>query len=174
MSAGLTPFQTVGPYLHLGLLSGRAAMTAANLTTRIVITGRLLDGAATGIPDGVLEFWAPGFTMVGRVWTAPDGGFHLDTLKPHTRVDTNGSVHAPHFAVRVLARGILTEYVTRVYFADEPDTARDLVWNAVPADRRGTLIAVPVPAPASAPASALVYTFDIVVQGQGETVFFDV
>jgi len=190
VNAGLTPFQTVGPYLHLGLVAGRAPMTAPHLTTPMVITGRLVDGAGAGIADGVLEFWAPGFAMVGRVWTATDGAYHLDTLKPQTRLDADGGVHAPHFAVRVLARGILTEYLTRVYFADEPDTARDVVWNVVPVDRRDTLIAVPVPvpaptqdtasvparpaAPASAPAPTFVYHFDVVVQGPGETVFFDV
>jgi protocatechuate 3,4-dioxygenase alpha subunit len=55
--AGLTPFQTVGPYLHLGLRAGCEPMTAPGLSTRIVIEGRLLDGAGQGIVDGVLECW---------------------------------------------------------------------------------------------------------------------
>lgn len=165
MTARLSPFQTVGPYLHLGLRAGRAAMTAPGLTTTIAIEGQLMDGAGQGIPDGVLEFWAVGFAMVGRVWTASDGGYRLDTVKPQTRLDADG-VHAPHFAVRVLGRGILTEYLTRVYFADEPDTGRDVVLAAVPADRRDTLVAQP--------RAGGTYRFDVVVQGEGETVFFDV
>jgi protocatechuate 3,4-dioxygenase alpha subunit len=164
--AGLTPFQTVGPYLHLGLRVGLAAMTASGRTTRLVLQGRLLDGAGNGVADGVLEFWAPGFDGLGRVWTEGDGRFRLEAVKPATRVDADGAVHAPHFAVRVLARGILTEYLTRVYFSDEPDTDRDVVLQAVPADRRATLIAV-----AGAPRE---YHLDIVVQGDRETVFFDV
>jgi len=64
----------------------------------------------------------------------------------------------------VLARGIQTQYVTRVYFDDEATNERDTVLAAVPADRRGTLIAAAV-----APAD---YRFDIVVQGDRETVFF--
>ena len=162
--SGLTPFQTVGPYLHLGLRAGCVPMTAPGLTTPIAIEGRLLDGDGQGIPDGALEFWAVGFAMVGRVWTASDGSFRLDTLKPQTRVDADG-VHAPHFAVRVLGRGILTEYLTRVYFADEPDTGQDVVLAAVPVDRQATLIA--------APHGGGTYRFDVVVQGAGETVFFD-
>ena len=162
--SGLTPFQTVGPYLHLGLRAGCVPMTAPGLTTPIAIEGRLLDGAGQGIPDGVLEFWAVGFAMVGRVWTASDGTFRLDTLKPQGRVDADG-IHAPHFAVRVLGRGILTEYLTRVYFADEPDTGQDVVLAAVPVDRQATLIA--------APHGGGTYRFDVVVQGAGETVFFD-
>ena len=164
--AGLTPFQTVGPYLHLGLRVGRAPMTVAGLATPVVIQGRLLDGAGDGIGDGVLEFWAAGFDGLGRVWTEGDGRYRLETVKPARRVDPEGAVHAPHFAVRVLARGVLTQYLTRVYFADEPDTDRDVVLQAVPADRRATLIAV-----AGAPSE---YHLDIVVQGERETVFFDV
>ena len=64
------------------------------------------------------------------------------------------------------ARGILTEYLTRLYFADEPDNARDVVLQSVPAARRATLVAVP--------GAAAEYHLDIVVQGEGETVFFDV
>jgi len=163
---GLTPFQTVGPYLHLGLRVGQQPMTAPGLTTPIVIQGRLFDGAGTGIGDGVLEFWAPGFDGIGRVWTDADGGYRLAAVKPAARVDAEGAVHAPHFAIRVLARGILTEYLTRVYFDGDPDNARDVVLQLVPADRRATLVAV-----ATTPSE---YHLDIVVQGTRETVFFDV
>jgi protocatechuate 3,4-dioxygenase alpha subunit len=161
----LTPFQTVGPFLHLGLRAGRPPMTAPGLTTPVVIHGRLLDGAGVGIGDGVLEFWAAGFDDIGRVWTETDGAYRLSAVKPRTRVDASRDVHAPHFAVRVLARGILTEYLTRVYFDDEPDNARDAVLACVPEARRATLIAA-----ADAPSE---YHLDIVVQGERETVFFD-
>src|SRR5262245_45339141 len=164
--AGLTPFQTVGPFLHLGLHAGREPMTAPELTERVVIHGRLLDGAGDGIGDGVLEFWAPGFDRIGRVWTEADGRYRLVAVKPPARVDAGGGVHAPHFAVRVLARGILTEYLTRVYFVGEPENAADIVLQLVPVDRRDTLVAA-----LTAPAE---YHFDIVVQGERETVFFDV
>lgn len=163
--AGLTPFQTVGPYLHLGLRDGLGPMTAAGLPQVITITGRLLDGAGAGIGDGVLEFWAAGFDGLGRACTEPDGGYRLVTRKPLAREDTDGSLHAPHLAVRVLARGILTEYLTRVYFEDEAINDRDVILSTVPAARRATLVAAAV-----APAA---YRFDIVVQGERETVFFD-
>ena len=163
--AGLTPFQTVGPYLHLGLRAGREPMSAPGLTEPLVIAGRLLDGAGEGIADGVLEFWAAGFDGIGRVWTGAGGSYRLAGVKPPARVDRDGPVHAPHFAVRVLARGILTEYLTRVYFAGDPDNDRDLVLTLVPADRRGTLIATP--------AGPREYHLDIVLQGDRETVFFD-
>lgn len=163
--SGLTPFQTVGPYLHLGLRAGREPMTAPDLATPAVIHGRLIDGAGDGIGDGVLEFWAAGFNGVGRVWTETDGHYRLTTMKPVSRVDSGGAVHAPHFAVRVLGRGILTEYLTRVYFDGDPDNDRDLILRSVPAARRATLLALP--------GVANEYHFDIVVQGERETVFFD-
>lgn len=164
--AGLTPFQTVGPYVHLGLRAGLGPMTSPDAATPVVIQGRLVDGAGVGIGDGVLEFWAAGCDGVGRVWTAADGSYRLETVTPPTRVDADGVVHAPHFAVRVLGRGILTEYLTRVYFGGHPDNDRDPVMQTVPAHRRGTLVA--------APGAAAGYQFDIVVQGEHETVFFDV
>jgi protocatechuate 3,4-dioxygenase alpha subunit len=161
---GLTPFQTVGPFLHIGLRDGLAPMTSPTLTTPIVIRGRLFDGAGDGVGDGVLEFWGVGFDRVGRACTEVDGGYRLMTRKPASRHSADGKVHAPHFAVRVLARGILTEYLTRVYFDDEPANERDTILGEVPADRRATLIAATV-----APGE---YRFDVVVQGDGETVFF--
>jgi protocatechuate 3,4-dioxygenase alpha subunit len=153
--AGLTPFQTVGPYLHLGLRDGLGPMTRAGAqATPIVVRGRLLDGAGEGIGDGVLEFWSAGFDGVGRATVMPEPG-----------EDSNGAFHAPHFAVRVLGRGILTEYLTRMYFDGQPANDRDAILREVPAGRRGTLIAT-----ALAPNE---YAFDIVVQGERETVFFD-
>jgi protocatechuate 3,4-dioxygenase alpha subunit len=163
--SGLTPFQTVGPFLHLGLRAGREPMTAQGLTTPSVITGRLLDGAGVGIEDGVLEFWAQGFDEIGRAWTEAGGRYRLVGVKPATRVDPDGAVQAPHFAVRVLARGILTQYLTRLYFSDEPDNARDQILRLVPEDRRATMIAVA--------GTRSEYHLDIVVQGDRETVFFD-
>jgi protocatechuate 3,4-dioxygenase alpha subunit len=143
---------------------GLGPMTAVGLPQPIVIRGRLLDGAAAGIPDGVLEFWAAGFDGIGRVWTDANGGYRLETRMPAVREEPMG-IAAPHFAVRVLGRGILTEYLTRVYFDGQPANERDTILRAVPVERRATLIAVTI--------SPNEYRFDIVVQGDGETVFFD-
>jgi protocatechuate 3,4-dioxygenase alpha subunit len=182
----LTPFQTVGPFLHLGLRYGLGPMRGSGLTTPIVIRGRLIDGAGAGIPDGVLEFWAEGFDAIGRVCTEADGSYRLETRMPTSRelrpptgdspiqqtvgdcppTEAGGLVDAPHFAVRVLARGVLTEYLTRVYFDGDSANERDAILCHVPVDRRATLIAGAV--------GADEYHFDIVLQGEQETVFFDV
>jgi protocatechuate 3,4-dioxygenase, alpha subunit len=160
----LTPFQTVGPYLHLGLCVGLEGQPAP--TSSVVIRGRLLDGNGAGIPDGLLEWWHPTFTTMQRSMTGEDGGFLFEAFKPAAIDGPDGSLQAPHFAVRVLARGILTQYMTRLYFADDLGTAADPILKLVPEGRRQTLLAQPV--------SANEYRFDVVVQGQNETVFFDI
>lgn len=160
---GETPFQTVGPYLHIGLREGLAAMTRGDGGPPMTVAGRLVDGAGAGIPDGVLEFWAPGFRTIGRAFTSADGSYTLETEAPgDASADPGG---APHFAVRVLARGILTQYMTRMYFDGHPANDADPVLAALPADRRTTLLA--------RRHDAGRWTFDVVVQGRGETVFFD-
>jgi len=160
----LTPFQTVGPFLGLGLRVGIHPSTVVEGET-IVIRGYLLDGAGNGIPDGVLEWWHPSLHEVLRSLTASDGGFAIETVKPPA-ITAGGGTQAPHLALRVLARGILTQYMTRVYFADEPANSDDAVLAAVPESRRQTLIAR-----SQSPSE---FRFDIVVQGENETVFFDI
>ena len=162
--AALTPFQTVGPYLHIGLRTGLEPASA--LGAGIVIRGRLLDGKGMGIPDGVLEWWHPSLAAVHRSMTGEDGGFQFQTGKPPAIEGPGGSTQAPHFAVRVLARGVLTHYMTRVYLADDTATADDPIMQLVPENRRATLIAQAV--------SANEYRFDVVLQGANETVFFDI
>lgn len=162
--AGETPFQTVGPYLHIGLRAGLSAMTRRDGGgTPMTVVGRLIDGAGAGISDGVLEFWAPGFTSVGRAFTGADGVYAIETRLPGDESADPGG--APHFAVRVLARGILTQYMTRMYVDGHPANADDAVLGAIAPDRRATLLA--------RRRDDGQWSFDVVVQGPGETVFFD-
>src|SRR5215203_4754561 len=145
----VTPFQTVGPYWSIGLRTGFEPPAVGQPGVRVVVRGRLIDGAGAGIPDGILEWWHPGLVSIQRSTTENGGSFVIETLK------------APHLAIRVLGRGILTQYVTRLYFADDPDTAADPVLKLVPQHRRTTLLAQPT--------SAGEYSFDVVVQGENET-----
>ncbi len=152
--APLTPFQTVGPFLHIGFRAGLAPLADSQAGVRITIRGKLVDGAGAGIPDGVLEWWHPDLPEVQRSFTSDGGAFEINTIK------------APHVAVRILGRGIQLPYVTRVYFEDDATTADDPILKLVPEHRRGTLIAHRI--------ADNEYRFDVVVQGANETVFFDV
>ena len=163
--AGLTPFQTAGPFLSLGLCAGIAADPAAG-PSAIEIRGRMLDGRGEPVPDGVVEFWHPSFTHVRRALTTADGTYRTIVDRPGAIDGPEGRVQAPHLAVRVLGRGILTQYLTRVYFPDEPMNASDEILLRVPDDRRATLIATRL--------GERAYGFDVTLQGERETVFFQV
>jgi protocatechuate 3,4-dioxygenase alpha subunit len=106
------------------------------------------------------------FKGFGRVGTDGRGCFAFDTIKPGVVADPDGKPQAPHIVLAVFARGMLLHLYTRIYFEDEAANAADPVLALVPADRRATLIAKRTGNGA--------YTFDVHMQGDKETVFFDV
>jgi len=155
--------------------------------TRIRIEGRVLDGDGAPINDAMIEIWqadAQGryanprdnrarpnakFKGFGRSATDKSGVYSFDTIKPGTVPGPGGKPQAPHIVVCIYSRGMLRQVYTRLYFADEASNAADPILALVPEDRRGTLIAHK-----QAKGDMSVYTFDIRVQGENETVFFDV
>jgi protocatechuate 3,4-dioxygenase alpha subunit len=184
----VTPSQTTGPYFTMRLPWDAGPFVVPDGTPgAITIFGRLYDGAGDPIPDGLIETWqaspdgrfahpddprgpVPGgdgqFRGFGRAPAGRDGSFRIVTLKPGALPAGHGLVEAPHVNVSVFARGMLDRSVTRIYFPDEEAAnAADPVLQAVPPQRRATLIAVPV-------AGGLL-RFDIRMQGPAETVFFD-
>jgi protocatechuate 3,4-dioxygenase alpha subunit len=155
---------------------------------KIRIEGRITDGDGMQINDAMLEIWqadsqgrylhargeAPRpnatFTGFGRSATDKEGIFSFDTIKPGTVAGPNGKPQAPHIVVCIFSRGMLRQVYTRLYFSDEAAAnATDPILNLVPADRRGTLIAHK-----EAGTEPPRYRFDIRVQGDNETVFFDI
>jgi protocatechuate 3,4-dioxygenase alpha subunit len=149
VSRGLTPAQTVGPYLELGLPWPAGADAPG--PARVRIAGRVLDGEGAPVPDALVETWDAVARAFCRCPTDDDGRWAVSTPR------------APHYGVNVFARGLLHRVVTRIYLADDPE---DPVLATVPPDRRATLIAVPDGPDA--------FRFDVRLQGEGETVFFDV
>ena len=155
--------------------------------TRIRIEGQVLDGDGMPINDAMIEIWqadAQGryahprdnrarpntkFTGFGRSATDKNGFYSFDTIKPGPVPGPNGQPQAPHIVFCIFSRGMLRQIYTRLYFSDEAGNAADPILSVVPADRRGTLIAH-----RSAEGNVPVYRFDIRVQGEKETVFFDI
>ena len=193
MSLGVTPSQTVGPFLAIGLpWPDGSFVVPAGTPGAVVIGGQVFDGAGAPVPDALVETWqadpdsrfdhpddprgaAPatvaGFRGFGRSATDGDGRYQISTLRPGALPSTGGGFEAPHLDVSVFARGLLDRVVTRIYFPDETDAnAADPVLTSIadPA-RRSTLIAVSDP---DRPGTA--FHFDIRLQGERETVFFDV
>jgi protocatechuate 3,4-dioxygenase alpha subunit len=189
---GLTPSQTVGPFLAIGLpWPDGPDVVEPGTAGAVTIGGRVFDGAGAPVPDALVETWqaAPdgsfrhpddprgggdpefrGFRGFGRSATDEDGRWHVVTLRPGSFPARDGGSEAPHLDVTVLARGLLDRVVTRIYFADEEAAnAADPVLASVDPARRGTLIATPEPA-----GEAGRFRFDIRLQEPRETVFFDI
>jgi protocatechuate 3,4-dioxygenase alpha subunit len=171
-----TAAQTVGPYFHLGTDRLFIADLAGNAPgEKVAIAGRVLDGDGKPVNDALIEIWQagpdgkfnpPGFAGFGRVATDDQGAFRFTTLKPGRVEGIGGALQAPHLVVAVFMRGLLRHLVTRIYFPDEPANGEDAILNLVPAGRRATLVAVRTPV-----AGAL--EWNVVLQGEHETVFFD-
>jgi protocatechuate 3,4-dioxygenase alpha subunit len=155
--------------------------------TRIRVEGRVLDGDGVGINDAMLEIWqadAQGryahprdartrpntrFKGFGRSATDKSGTYSFDTIKPGSVPGPDGKPQAPHIVFCIFSRGMLRQIYTRLYFSDEAANGADPILAMVPADRRGTLIAHK-----ETQGDRTVYRFDIRVQGENETVFFDI
>ncbi len=120
----------------------------------------MLDGAGAPVPDALVETWSSEPAAFARCPTDDDGRWFVVVPAPQAVAG-----QAPHLAVNVLARGLLHRLVTRIYFPGEALNASDLVLAGVPAERRGTLMAR---------AGDDGHRFDIRLQGDDETVFFDV
>jgi len=190
VTAGITPSQTIGPFLAIGLPwpDGPSVVPPGTPGT-IEITGKVFDGAGAPVPDALVETWqadpdsrfdhpddprgavppaVAGFRGFGRSATDADGYYRISTLRPGALPCPDGGTEAPHLDVSVFARGLLDRLVTRIYF---PDFAalndQDPVLSSLPVrSRAATLIA--------APTASGEYRFDVRLQGEDETVFFDV
>ena len=198
-----TPSQTGGPYVHIGLAPSQAgfeifASNVGNQLTnsqtrgdRICIEGRVFDGSGEPLRDVLIEIWQanadgkyahPGdlqdkdldahFRGWGRTGADFDTGlYRFDTIKPGEVVGRQGVLQAPHINLWVVARGINIGLHTRLYFGDEvAANAQDPVLNSIEwVSRRRTLLAQ-----RTVLDDQVVYQFDIHLQGERETVFFDI
>jgi protocatechuate 3,4-dioxygenase alpha subunit len=197
MTAPPTGSQTVGPFFHLGM----AYLERGNLVPqdfageRVTIRGKVLDGDGNIVPDAVLEIWqadsagcypddifpqnsgTPRFLGFGRIETDDNGEFGFTTIKPGRVPFPGGGLQAPHLVVTLFSRGLLKPLHTRLYFPDEPSNTEDAVLKLVPPERRLTLVATGSGGRTAANGpqnmSEKVLNWNIVMQGDGETVFFD-
>ena len=195
-----TASQTAGPYVHIGLIPhmagfdifqnnfGNVLAGADTPGEPIAIEGRVIDGSGALVNDALLEIWqadasghyahpadkrpaASGFRGWGRAGTDFDTGvYRFDTIKPGAS-PWRGKIAAPHLNFWIVARGINIGLQTRMYFSDEESAnAEDPVLKGIELKSRvRTLIAKRQDKPGKA-----VYAFDIVLQGDNETVFFDI
>ena len=198
-----TPSQTAGPYVHIGLAPGAAGFSIFEQELgwdiagpeaegeRIRVEGTVIDGAGAPVKDVLLEVWQanakgvyahpedptagevePGFRGWGRVISDFETGlWGFDTVKPGSVQGRDGRRMAPHINVWIVARGINIGLNTRIYFSDEEEAnAADPVINLIEQQvRRDTLVAR-----REVRDGKPVYRFDIILQGDNETVFLDI
>ena len=181
-----TPSQTVGPFFHFGLADHATLGCLVRPDTRgerIRLKIRVFDGDGAALPDALVELWqadadgvyvrpddprdllAPaGFCGFGRLPTGADGACVFETIRPGAVRDADGQPQAAHINVCLFARGLLRQVYTRIYFAGDAMLDSDRVLALVPESRRQTLVARP---------ESGQWVFDVRLQGDGETVFFD-
>ena len=196
-----TPSQTAGPYVHIGLAPGAAGfdiyqqelgwdIAGSNAAgERIRIEGMVIDGTGSPVKDVLIEAWQAnsqghyahpehpgkveeGFRDWGRVITDfATGEWGFDTIKPGLVPGRSGSMMAPHINLWIVARGINIGLNTRLYFADEAEAnTSDPVINLIEWEsRRQSLLAA-----RSERDGQIIYRFNICLQGENETVFFDI
>ncbi len=190
MSLRPTPSQTVGPFFAYSLLGeDRSELVPPDHPSAVRIIGTVYDGAGEVVPDAMIEVWQANaygryahpeddrddlpldekFEGFGRLGSDPDGTFSFVTVKPGPVPGADGiSMQAPHIAVSVFARGLLKRLVTRIYFPDEEEAnAGDPVLLSVEDPQlRETLVA--------RDEGDAILRFDIHLQGDRQTAFFDV
>ena len=181
-----TASQTVGPFFHIGLEKLCIADMAKSAASgeKVSIQGRVLDGDGKPVNDALIEIWqadaqgkyahpddvpekplGTGFKGFGRVATGDNGEFRFFTIKPGGIPGPRGALQAPHLVVAVFMRGLLKHLVTRMYFPSGAGNDEDAVLALVPKERRATLVAKP--------AGDGALEWNLILQGQDETVFFD-
>jgi protocatechuate 3,4-dioxygenase alpha subunit len=186
MSLRASTSQTIGPYLRIGLewmqIEDLAPQGVAG--ERVRIEGRVIDAEGKPVNDAAVEIWQANshgkyaspedpqekpvetaFRGYGRSLTDDAGAFRFRTIKPGRVPGPGGRLQAPHIVVTIFMRGLLKQLLTRVYFPDDPANADDPILSLVPAERRATLIA--------RKSGDGVLEWNVVLQGKGETVFFD-
>ena len=174
---------------------GNVLVDAKTSGERIRIEGRVFDGIGTVLKDVLIEIWQanaagryahpgdrqqglaidPHFRGWGRACTDfESGGYAFETVKPGAVEGRDGRPMAPHVNAWIAARGINVGLHTRIYFSDEAEAnAKDAVLNLIEWEaRRATLVAERQDKKSEG--GSTVYRFDIRLQGEGETVFFDV
>jgi len=189
---GITASQTVGPFLKIGLVrEGQEYVVPKNASGALKVQGRVYDGEGKPVPDAMIEIWqanvhgkynhpedlsdaelVKGFNGFGRSCTDEEGCFFFVTLKPGRVAGLGNTLQAPHMAINVFARGMLKQQVTRLYFSDEINAnSEDPILNSIEdAEMRDTLVASKV----DDENGMTCYKFNIHLQGEKETAFFDV
>ncbi len=186
-----TPAQTIGPFFEVNLTAekhcrGRIAGPEAK-GEHMRLACRVFDGDGVPINDAMIEIWQadsegcynspedpngrasdPACHGFGRLATAEEGNCEFETIRPGRVPGLENKLQAPHCVVAIFARGLLKQLYTRIYFAGDPANTDDPVLALVPPERRETLMSH------RDSANKNRWIFQVHLQGERETVFFEV
>jgi protocatechuate 3,4-dioxygenase alpha subunit len=182
-----TPFQTAGPFLHIGCLPnsigiknifkhdlGMVPFDRKENADFISISGSVFDGSGQALDDVMLESWqcdesGQFSSRQGFARFAPNNKtkkYNLKTVKPGSVKNSDGTIQSPHILISISSRGINMSLNTRIYFEGDDISNDPLLSFVKDDDKVNTLIAKKV--------DAYNYNFDIYLQGDKETVFLDI
>jgi len=196
-----TASQTAGPFVHIGLVPARAGIEQNPIVSYelcgkgpptgavpIEVSGQILDGSGSPMEDAVIELWqadhfgryvksrTDGFRGWGRSAIDPASGrYCFRTIKPGPVAHRGSALMAPHLAFWIIGRGINLGLHTRMYFPEDTGAHQsDPVINMIEPKRRRLTLLASCLTPENPDTQLQKYSFDIVIQGNDETVFFDI
>ena len=181
-----TPFQTAGPFLHIGCMPnkikinnlykndlGEVPFKNKNEIGMITIEGSVFDGKGIALDDVMLETWqcdenGQFFEDNGFARFIPNNltkKFILKTVKPGSFKGFDGKIHSPHISLSISSRGLNMTLNTRIYFEGD-ELKNDPLLSIINNCNVNCLIAKKI--------SKQSYLFDIFLQGEEETIFLDI
>jgi protocatechuate 3,4-dioxygenase beta subunit len=192
-----TVTETTGPVLgerDFGVLDADLTRQHGGepLGERILVHGRVLDGAGRPIPDSLVEVWQanaagryrhdldrhpapldPHFSGAGRCLTDADGRYRFVTVKPgaYPWKNHHNAWRPAHIHFSLLGRAFVQRLVTQMYFPGDPLFDQDPIFNSVPDPKIRERMVARFDLSATVPEWALGYEWDIVLRGPTATVF---
>ncbi|MDC1087618.1 protocatechuate 3,4-dioxygenase subunit alpha [Alphaproteobacteria bacterium] len=182
-----TPFQTAGPFLHIGCMPnfigiegiynsdiGSNPFPDKQSEDLIKITGSIFDGKGEALDDVLLETWQSDENgkysgVCGFARFVPDKitkKFSLFTVKPGPVKNFDGKLQSPHIVLSISSRGLNMSLNTRIYF-DDDNLKNDPLISFIRENHNdgSSLIAEKI--------DKKNYLFNVFLQGDKETIFLD-
>lgn len=164
----------------------------APIGQRIVVHGRVVETDGRAVPGTLVEVWqanaagryrhardtwpAPldrNFTGVGRCLTDADGRYRFVTVRPGAYPWKNhaNAWRPAHIHFSLFGRAFTQRLVTQMYFPDDPLLPLDPIFGAVRDEASRARMVAAYDHDATQEQWALGFRFDLVLRGEGTTVF---
>jgi protocatechuate 3,4-dioxygenase, beta subunit len=160
------------------------------LGERIVVTGRVVDGAGRPVSGQLVEIWQanaggryvhkrdqhpapldPNFTGVGRCLTGPDGSYRFQTIKPgpYPWRNHHNAWRPAHIHFSLFGTDFTQRMVTQMYFPGDPLFALDPIYQSITDQRARDRLVATYDHDVTQHEWATGYRWDIVLTGSHRT-----